>query len=130
MEIRFDSREVLPVNRSLNMLPNGDSIDEGEDAVVAVALTSQPQATVSVSLDATDVGVVPADSASALTARVLEFSPLNWNVPQWVTLATIADGIASPSRSPVLLAARVDTSSTMDVLYASIAASGQGDATL
>lgn len=87
MEVRFDSREGVSAggfgnrNSIAKLLPDGDTIEEGEDAIVAVALTSLPQAAVRISLDVMDGRTVPVDAASSLSAPVLVFDPSNWNMP-------------------------------------------------
>jgi len=128
--VRFDSREGLETTGAIGALPPGVTIAEGDDALLAVALTSRPQASVRVSLNATDLGIVPSDARSSLSLQGLQFDHENWNIPQVVSVNTVSDGIASPARSPVTVDARLEAFGTSDSVYSSLAASANASVSL
>ncbi|MBI5509652.1 MAG: Ig-like domain-containing protein, partial [Deltaproteobacteria bacterium] len=66
-------------------LISGPTTEGGGSASFAVVLTSQPSANVTVQLSSSD----PGEGAPAVTS--LQFTALNWNAPQFVTVSGVDD---------------------------------------
>lgn len=78
-----------------SITPDDLSIPEGMDGTYTVVLHTQPSATVTVTLS-----VEPASGVASVSAATLTFTPINWRVPQTVTVSTVHDDVYhSPLRT-------------------------------